>query len=250
VPLAGVPRGSLPTVKVVNKKQVKLDFDVAKFGPSGLGGVEVYVTTDEGATWELAPPDPNTALPAAGDGRTAGPVRGSVTVNLNREGVVYGFCIVVKSRAGLGKAPPQRGDTPQVRLELDATKPLAKLYMPQEDPARPNALILAWTAWDRNLAPAPVVLEWAERKEGPWTPINLEALANNLPEQPGAAPDKQNTPTGHYSWAIPDKMPPKVFLRLSVKDTAGNEAVAETREPVLIDLVKPELGPVTVNPGQ
>ncbi len=44
-------------------------------------------------------------------------------------------------------------------------------------------------------------------------------------------------------------MPPKVYLKLSVSDTAGNVAVAETSEPVLIDLVKPEVGPVTVSPG-
>ncbi len=166
-PLTGVTRGSLPPLQVVKKQQVKLEFPVEKYGPSGLGAVEVYVTSDEGATWELAPADPKAALPPAMDGRTAGPVRGSVMVNLPREGVAYGFCIVVKSRAGLGKPPPQRGDPPQVRLELDATKPLAKLYAPQEDPAHPNALILPWLASDRNLAANPVVLEWAERKEGP-----------------------------------------------------------------------------------
>jgi hypothetical protein len=205
----------------------------------------VYVTTDEGSTWEPAAVGSDTVLPTGADGRASGPVRGSVTVNLTREGVVTGFYIVVKSRAGIGKPPPQRGETPQVRLELDTTQPLAKLYAPTEDPARPNALILAWTAWDRNLGPNSVVLEWSERKEGPWTPVSPEPLSNNLPEQAGAGPEKTNTPTGSYSWQIPDRMPPRVFLRLSVRDTAGNPAVAETREPVTIDLARPDVSSVT-----
>ena len=36
-PLGGVTRGSLPPLQVVNKRQVKLDFEVGKFGPSGAG---------------------------------------------------------------------------------------------------------------------------------------------------------------------------------------------------------------------
>jgi hypothetical protein len=248
-PLSRLTRGSLPALQVVKMKQVKLDFNVDKVGPSGLGSVEVYATPDEGNSWEQVPPGSDTVLPAATDGRSTGPVRGSVTVSLAREGIPYGFFIVVKSRAGIGKPPPQRGDTPQVRLELDATLPLAKLYAPTEDPARPNALILAWTAWDRNLAANPVILEWSERKEGPWAPISPEPLPNNLPEQSGAAPEKQNTPTGSYSWQIPDKMPPRVYLKLSVRDTAGNVAVAETRDAVTIDLTRPEVGSVTPNIG-
>jgi hypothetical protein len=247
-PLGGVSRGSLRPLQVVNNRQVKLNFDVAKSGPSGLGSVEVYVTADEGITWEPMPLAPDAfGLPPSGD---AGNHNGWVMVQLSREGVTYGFRIVVKNRAGIGKPPPQRGDPPQVRLELDTTRPEAKLYAPQEDQTRPNALILAWTALDRNLASHPVVLEWAERKEGPWTSVSSEPLANNMPEPPGAGADRQNAPTGNYSWQLPDKMPPRVYLRLKVRDTAGNEALAETVNPVIIDLFKPDVDSVTVgNPG-
>jgi hypothetical protein len=245
-PLNGVQRGSLPPFQVVNKRQVKLDFEV-KAGPSGVGAVEVYATTDEGTTWDPMPVSPDAVVLPVGDGGRAG--TGSVTVSLAREGVVYGFYIVVKNRAGIGKPPPHRGDPPQVRVELDTMLPLAKLYAPAQDPARPNALILAWTASDRNLAASAIVLEWAERKEGSWVPISPEPLANNLPEQAASGLDRQNVPTGSYSWQIPDRMPPKVYLRLSVRDTAGNVAVAETREPVIIDLFQPDIEMVTVHPG-
>src|SRR5438067_2094229 len=48
-PAAPTPtRDSLPQLQIINKKQVKLGFDVSQFGPSGLGSVEIYVTADEG----------------------------------------------------------------------------------------------------------------------------------------------------------------------------------------------------------
>src|SRR5262249_50235952 len=62
-PSAGAPaapmRGALPGVQLVNKKEVKLDFDVTKLGPSGLGSVEVYVTNDDGASWNPVPLGPD-----------------------------------------------------------------------------------------------------------------------------------------------------------------------------------------------
>jgi hypothetical protein len=234
---AGSPmptRGALPPLQIVNKKQVKLGFDVGRFGPSGLGGVDVYVTRDEGATWEKSPADPNVTLPVSSEVRGAAPVRGSVTVNLPSDGVVYGFHLVVKSRAGLGKPPPRSGDAPHVRLELDTTMPTAELYAPQPDPARGSALVLAWKAEDRNLDSNPVSLEWSPNRDGPWEFIGDPKLPN----------------TGRYTWNVPDRTPPKVYLKLTVRDTAGNVAVAQTPEPVLIDLQVPEItGNVTVMPG-
>ena len=34
--------------------------------------------------------------------------------------------------------------------------------------------------------------------------------------------------TGKYIWAITEKVPPKVYLKLTVRDIAGNVAVAQT----------------------
>ena len=66
------PRGLMPPVQVVNKRTVKLEFDVGKFGPSGLGGVDVWVTTDDGATWESRHVDPSAMLPTSPDALNAG----------------------------------------------------------------------------------------------------------------------------------------------------------------------------------
>jgi hypothetical protein len=222
-------RGSLPPIQIVNKKSLKLGFDVSKVGPSGLGSVDVYVTTDEGATWQKSTADPSVSLPVSAEIRGVGLQKGTVTVQLPNDGVVYGFYLVVKSRAGLGKPGPKSGDAPQLRIEVDTTQPLAELYQPQPDASRVNALLLTWKAEDRNLAANPVSLEWSESGRD-WHSIGDTMLPN----------------TGRFTWQVPANIPPKVLLRLTVRDTAGNQAVAKTDNPVLIDLTEPEVGQVSI----
>jgi hypothetical protein len=238
-PLAGMTKGSLGRMKIVRKNRVKLDFDVTRLGPSGVGGVEVYVTTDEGATWAPAAYDQLT-LPQEGEVAQTGPMRGSVMVTLPREGTVFGFYLIVKSRAGLGKPPPQRGDPPHVRLELDSTGPLAALYKPEPDRDHANALVLRWKAWDRNPSEHPVKLEYAENRDGPWTRI-ADGLANKIEVGPVTNPSQlEGLPfTGSYVWQLPARIPPKVYLKMSVTDAVGNVTVAQTPEPILIDLIEP-----------
>jgi hypothetical protein len=223
--------GSLPVPKVVNRRQVTLDFHVGKYGPSGLGRVEVYLTTNDGQTWEPAPGEPKVTLPVPVEGQGGAPVVGSVTVDLPpREDVTFGLYLVVRSRAGLGKPAPRPGDLPQIRVEVDTTPPVAELYMPQPDPARRDALLLTWKAQDKHLSVNPVSLEWAERPDGPWNFIGSAELPNS----------------GKFSWPVPANVPPKVYLKLTARDTAGNSAVAQTGEPVLVDLTMPEVEAVNL----
>jgi RNA polymerase sigma factor (sigma-70 family) len=220
------PRTGLPPLRILNKELAKLDFEVGRVGPSGLGGVDVYVTTDEGASWEKLSAKPLLEWPAEGKG--AAPVSGTVTVALPKEAVAYGFRLVVKNRAGFGQAAPRPGDLPQVRVERDTTPPTAELFTPQPAPDRPNGVLLTWKAEDRNLAAKPVSLEWSATEDGAWTLIGEARLPN----------------TGKWTWVVPENAPAKVYLRLTVRDAAGNTAVAKTDKPVLIDLFVP--GDVTI----
>ena len=47
--------------------------------------------------------------------------------------------------------------------------------------------------------------------------------------------------TGYYAWHVPAKCRIRVFLRLTVRDLAGNVSVAETDEPILVDMSEPEV---------
>jgi hypothetical protein len=224
----GPAAGPLPTVKVVNKREVKLRFGVEKCGPSGLGSVEVYLTADEGATWEKAAPIAVQMPQVPGPGNP--PASGSVTVALPRDGIIYGFYIVVKSRLGKGDSAPTSGRAPQVRIEMDTTPPEAILRMPQPDPTHNNQMVFTWTANDRNLDNNPITLEWASKPEGPWEIIGEPKLPN----------------TGSYTWTVTSRIPFQVFLKMTVRDKAGNSSVATTPKAIPMDVSSPIVKPGSV----
>jgi hypothetical protein len=146
----------------------------------------------------------------------------SLTIDVPGEGR-YGFYLVVRSGVGLGKPPPQAGEPPQMRLEVDTTPPQAEVYQLKPAPGQRDALVVSWSARDANLTDKPITLEWAERRDGRW-----ESIGGELPN------------TGSFIWKVPGTVPPRVFLRLTVRDSAGNVGVAETPEPVTVDLNEPE----------
>jgi hypothetical protein len=203
------PSGSGTAVQVTNKKQFALDYEVTEGGRSKLGAVELWVTQDNGQSWRYLCDDPDLQPP--------------ILVELPREGT-YGFRLVLRSAAGLSYGPPQAGDLPEVLVEVDRTPPVAQLMKPQPDPQRDNVLVLTWNASDRNLAVNPISLEWAEHPAGAWHPIGAAALPNS----------------GRFDWQLPENLPPHVYMRLIVRDIAGNVSEAVTREPILVDLRKPK----------
>jgi hypothetical protein len=210
-------RGKLPALQVVKSKQLTLEYTLDKVGPSGIGSVELWLTQDDGVNWRRYAEDPDVRTPMPNG-------RYQRMVELPGEGV-FGITLVVRSRAGLGKAAPRNGDVPQMRVEVDTTAPAAQLFVPSAEPGRRDALALTWTARDPNhtsLAANPITLQWAEHK-GEW-----RTIAVNLPN------------TGRYIWQLPPNLPERVYLRLIARDAAGNEGIAETAEPQLVDLSEPE----------
>lgn len=200
--------GQGPPVIFSKDKLISIAYQVDKVGPSGIGKVDLWITQDDGRTWRWHAGDSNAAQ--------------AMTVELPGEGV-YGFRIVVQSKAGLGKRGPVSGDPPEMRVELDMTPPVAQLYAPEPDPHQRSALTITWNATDKNLTSSPIALQWAERREGDW-----HEIASNQPN------------TGRYTWFLPSNLPFRVYMRLIVRDLAGNVSTAETAEPVLVDLSEPE----------
>jgi hypothetical protein len=204
--------------KIVNHKDVTVEFELAKVGPSGVGKVEVWLTRDEGQHWALFADDPDVKPNAVGPQKR--------TLQLPGEGV-FGIWLVVKSRAGLGKAAPRPGEAPQLRIEVDLKPPVAQLYAPVPDPSQRDTVMLMWTASDQDnkrLADRPITLEYsADGKEGTWQPI-ASGIAH----------------TGRHPWRVPTGVV-SAYLRLRVRDQAGNEAVAVTPQPQILDLSVPDV---------
>jgi len=246
VPASRPARGPLPQLQMLRKRQITIDYEVTKFGPSGIKSVDLYVTRDDGVHWQLGLTEDNIGAPLPPEGKPSLPaVKRSLTVDLREDGL-YGFYLVVKSWAGLGKPPPRDGiDIPQIRIEVDTTAPQARLLEPRPHPTRRDSLILMWWAKDNKLGPTPVTLQWADRPDGEWHPIGGELP--NTGEFVGQTPEVPTT--GDYVWQVPTNIPPRVYLRLVVRDLAGNEAIGQTVEPILVDLNEPEVKPIQISPS-
>ncbi len=202
---------------VTNTTQISLDYEVDRKGPSGVGLVELYLTQDDGRTWSMY--------------HEVNDPTGAMVVDLPGEGL-FGLKLRVRNKAGLAHRPPQNGDAPEMRVEVDMTPPVVKLYRPEPDPHRRDAVLLTWQASDdRCLATNPITLQWAERPDGPWTNI-----ATNL------------TNTGRHVWHVgPNLM--NVYLRVVARDVAGNVGFDESPEPQLVDLTEPDARILRISSG-
>jgi len=223
-------RKPLPMLQYVNQQLVKLQYEIKRQGPSGIGGMQVWLTKDDGETWSPFAEVKDIHNEAA-HGRQERDFEFRDKYDMPFPDGVYGLFLVVKNRAGLGREP-RPGDAPEIRIEIDTKPPLAQLFKPVPDPQNPSQLLLKWSAQDKNLADAPIHLEYAEKREGPWQPIELN-LKNT-----GRYSNQRVT--GDYTWKVPPGAPVQVYLRLRVRDKAGNESVAVTADPQFIDLIEPE----------
>ena len=213
--IPGLPPGEHP--RMVNSRLFELEYDVDSVGPSGIGRVELWGTRDAGKTWSRFAIDNNNRSP--------------LLVSVDEEGI-YGFRVVVTNGAGLGGAPPQSGDLPDLWIGVDLTKPTARIVSAEQGTdSEAGRLIISWQADDKMLAARPVSLSFSLTHGGPWLPI-ASGLEN----------------TGRYAWPIDNRTPGQFYLRLEVRDEAGNVGVHETPEPVTIDQSRPTIRVRDVRP--
>jgi hypothetical protein len=227
-PAAG-PTVEVSRAQVINYLAFDLGYEVESRGPSGIGRLDLWVTRDDGRTWLKW---------SQQDGKAASVrVNLGVPANPQPEGS-YGFRVVPVSGAGLSEREPTAGDAPDLRVVVDVTPPTLDLFPPAGDPNNPETLVIQWKATDKNFGDAPITIEWGDKATGPWQPV----AAGGDVVQVGAgnvAPARRLANTGHHAWRVPAGLPPRVYLKVTARDAAGNERVAITRDPILVDLVKP-----------
>jgi hypothetical protein len=212
----------LPAAQVINVARFDVAYDVEQKGPSGLSRAEVWVTRDDGKSWQKWSSSEKVESPLTVDLATRN--------NPQVEGV-YGLKIVLLSGAGLSKGPPVSGELPDMRVDVDVTPPVVKIYEPVPDPNSKDTMILRWQAVDRNLAADPITLEWSEQADGPWQPIVTGE---------GNANARRMANSGQHAWKLPANFPThRVYLRVTARDNAGNLGDARTPHPILVDLNKP-----------
>lgn len=212
------PAPSAPSVRMVNGKRIHLNFELKEVGESGISGIELWYTQDT-RSWKKYKGQPQTKAP--------------YVVEVDGEGL-YGFTMVARSGVGYSRDVPQPGELPQVWVEVDLTRPAVQVTGVELhcNPKTQN-LVIGWTASDKNLTARPITLSYAEKAEGPWTPI-----AANLEN------------SGKFEWAVPAAVPKRIFVRVEATDLVGHLSSAHTASAVLIDRARPTVSILTVEPDK
>ena len=222
------PSVEVSRVQVIKELRFDIGYQVEQQGPSGVHHVDLWVTRDDGQNWVKW---------SQHDGReTPIHVVLDARANTQREGL-YGFRLVPVSGAGLSEREPTRGDAPDMRVIVDLTPPRIEWYDPVADPHDPGVLVFQWRATDQNFGDNPITLEWAENRAGPWRSV-AETADAVVPAARTDAAARRLPNNGRYPWRVPTGLPPRVYIKITARDAAGNEQVGIT-EPVLIDLHKP-----------
>jgi hypothetical protein len=210
--------GAGPVVRLVNQREITLNYKVDGVGPTGVSAVELWYTRD-GKSWKRDETGTETKPP--------------YIIAVQEEGL-YGFTLLAKNGIGLSNDPPKPGDAPQVWVEVDLTKPAVTLNDVKAGvDAKGPVLNIGWKAHDKNMINQPITIAYAEKENGPWQPI---------------ATHVDNT--GKFAWPIRAGLPGKIFVRVEARDLAGNVGSAKTAAPVQIDLMRPVVQIMDVEPGK
>ena len=181
--------------RMVNTRSFELEYEIDSVGPSGIAKVELWGTRDGGRTWSSYGVDTDNRSPIA--------------AAVDGEGT-YGFRVVVQSGNGLGGRPPVAGDVPDIWIGVDLTRPTCRITSADID-TQTSELVIHWTGSDELPEPRPIALAYSAAPQGPWTPI-ASGLEN----------------TGNYRWRLDSRVPDPVYLRLEMRDEAGNVGGFET----------------------
>lgn len=196
------------SMQLINSVHATLEYQIDDAGPSGISRVEVWYTKDEGQTWQKLCEDADCRSP--------------VDIDLPGDGL-YGVSLVVSNGNGVAGAPPARGDRPNWWIEVDTTKPEARLLDVHATSEDPSAFLITWEASDKNMKPDAVDLYYCLQRGGAWIPI-VRGLPNN----------------GNYHWSVPHNAGGEFYIRIEVTDRAGNTTRCDATHPVYLDMKHPK----------
>jgi hypothetical protein len=124
----------------------------------------------------------------------------------------------------LASRSPREGDPADIWVEVDMTKPTARLTSAlYGEGQHAGKLDIRWLAEDARLTTQPISLLFSDSADGAWTTI-----ACGLPN------------TGQYLWPIDARIPRQIYLRLEVRDEAGNVGEHQLAEPISIEGLTPQ----------
>jgi hypothetical protein len=196
--------------QMVGSRTIAIDYEVASVGPWGVSAVELWGTRDGGQSWRRYAVDDDNRSP--------------VTATVEGEGE-YGFKVLVHSAGGFAAAPPAQGDAPEALVRVDLVRPEATLDSVEQGTGNlADQIMIRWSASDAHLAPQPVTLYYSAQPAGPWS-IIAAGLVNS----------------GSYAWRADRHLPEQLYVRLEVRDAAGNTTTYQTAQPVVVNRPRPQV---------
>lgn len=197
-------RTSLPPgerARMTNSLHFQLDYELDSVGPQGVDEVQLWGSTDFGQTWVRWSLDED--------------LRSPLDVQVEREGI-YGFRVVIVGRNGLATPAPHPGDLADIWVGVDTTPPVARITSAvYGEGVHAGELDIRWEIIDDSIGDRAVTLLFSEHPTGPWTTI-----AAGLPN------------TKQYYWSVDSNTPRQIYLRLEVRDEAGNTAEHQLVDPI------------------
>jgi len=187
-------RASDAPIQIIGSKRFRLNYGIDSIDPSGVARVDLWLTQDDGKTWQAWGSDPDNQSP--------------FPVQVQQEGR-YGFRIVVHSRDGLTGQGPSSGDDPDMWILIDTQSPLTRITsVPYGRGQEAGRLVINYAVSDKFLTLRPVALAYSNSPDGPWNAIG-QGLRNE----------------GRYLWKPTPDVPDRIFLRIDALDKAGNVGV-------------------------
>ncbi|MDA1054954.1 MAG: hypothetical protein O3C40_31410 [Planctomycetota bacterium] len=187
--------------RMTNSLHFQLDYELDSVGPEGVDEVQLWGTTDYGQSWVRWSLDEDLLSP--------------LDVQVEREGI-YGLRVVIVGRNGLATPAPHTGDLADIWVGVDTTRPAARISSAiYGEGVHAGELDIRWEVVDDSLGDRAISLLFSEQPAGPWTTI-----AAGLPN------------TKQYYWSVDPNTPRQIYLRLEVRDEAGNTAEHQLVEPI------------------
>jgi hypothetical protein len=188
-------------VRYSDSERFSLEYELEAVGAGGAESVELYGSTNAGQTWKRWGNDPDLVSP--------------FDIETKGEGT-FAFKIVVISRNGLASPRPLSGETPDIVVIVDKSKPDIKITdVKYGEGERTGSLVIRYDCNDPNLMKRPIALSFSDSPNGPWTTI-AAGLRNE----------------GDYVWPGDPELPRQIFLRIDAKDRAGNNGTYLLEEPI------------------
>lgn len=199
---------ALAGIQYLNSLDFEIGYDVDTAGTFGVTRVELWGTRDDGQSWQRLSVDTDNRSPILAAVQAPGD---------------YGLKIVVETAGGIDPVRPRPGDRAEMMIRIDTAPPIAQLTgVRQGTAAQADTLHVEWQPAPSPAAGERVSLAYSSSPNGPWVTAVAD-LPNN----------------GAYNWRLARHLPVSFYLRLEIRDPAGNTATDQTQVPVTISLPTP-----------